>query len=238
MSQPDASRPTACCRRRRRSRSAPGARCWCAARARPDWEAKRIAELLRIGGDRVSAWGRIEQREGLPGLSRQPEAAARHAAALLAGLGHPGRPAAVARLPRPAAGAGAGSSQGLLAGLAAARPADRRVRASAEPRRDRLLEAQQGLARPRLVLPRRLQLRGQHAELQSHRRDGRAAGRRDDRLGLCDGRRPARARDAAAALLGASSTAARRRCSTTTICRSRSAARRCSPTSRPRRSTG
>ena len=85
---------------------------------------------------------------------------------------------------------------------------------------------------------RRLQLRGQHTELQPHGRDGRPAGRRHDGRPPPDRRRPARAGASGAALLGLAGQQGGRRCSTPTTCRSRSATRRCSPTSRPRRSTG
>ncbi len=60
ISQADASRPTAVlptaaevAQRARRAMAVRG-------EGRPDWEGKRIAELLRIGGDSVSAWGRID----------------------------------------------------------------------------------------------------------------------------------------------------------------------------------
>ena len=160
---------------------------------------RRAAQGRRRSGQQ------LVQRRGRRRLQGLPGAAARgagDAAALLAGLGDRRRVADLVRLPRPAARAGAGPREELLAGLAAARPRDQRLRASAEPRRHRLLAAQSRLARPRLVLPRRLQLRGQHPELQPHRRHGCAAGRRHDRRRLSHGRRPPWAGDPAAALLG------------------------------------
>ena len=177
LSQPDGSRPTAVlpspaevAARARKAMQVRG--------PRPPWEAARLAELLAVAGDRVSAWGRIKSeadyqayrnqlKQMLPVPPRYWEGWDIQEDLLLWYVFRD-------LLPAPAQD----HLRNYWTRLAAARPADRRLRPSAEPRRDRLLEAQQGLARPRLVLPRRLLLRGQHAELQSHRGDGRAAGRR------------------------------------------------------------
>ena len=164
-----------------------------AARAHP-----RAAQGGRRPGQQLVQRRRRRRLQGLPGPAAR---GAGNAAALLAGLEHRRRASGLVHLPRPAAGAGAGSCEELLAGLAAARPRDQRLPPSAEPRRHRLLQAQPGLARPRLVLPRRLQLRDQHPGLQSYRPHGRASGRRHDRRRLAHGRRPTRAGDAAPALL-------------------------------------
>jgi len=60
LSQADASRPTAVlptaaevAQRAQRAMVVRG-------EGRPDWEGKRIAELLRVGGDSVSAWGKVD----------------------------------------------------------------------------------------------------------------------------------------------------------------------------------
>ena len=179
-------------------------------RTRPAGAARLAARLAarahrRIAQGRRRSGQQLVQRRGRRRLQGLPGPAARgagDAAALLAGLGDRRRAAGLARLPRPAAGAGAGPHEELLAGLAAARPRDQRLRASAEPRRHRLLAAQSRLARPRLVLPRRLQLRRQHPEFQSHRRHGRVAGRRHDRRRQSHGGRPPWTRIFAAAVLG------------------------------------
>ena len=52
-------------------RSAPGARCWCAARDGRTGRASASPSCCRIGGDSVSAWGRDRRREGLQGVPRQ-----------------------------------------------------------------------------------------------------------------------------------------------------------------------
>ena len=115
--------------------------------ARPGTRPAR-ATRLAARAHRRAAQGRrrsgqqLVQRRGRRRLQGLPGAAARgagDAAALLAGLGDRRRVADLVRLPRPAARAGAGPREELLAGLAAARPRDQRLRASAEPRRHRLL---------------------------------------------------------------------------------------------------
>jgi hypothetical protein len=69
--------------------------------------------------------GGHQRPQGLRDLPGADPRIARYTAALLAGLGNPGRPAHQSRIRRPASGAGAGSSQGLLVDLADARFADR-----------------------------------------------------------------------------------------------------------------
>ena len=174
----------------------------------------------------ASAPGRDDRRrqglQGLPGASRVRSAG--HAAALLAGLGDPGRPAALVRLPRSAAGAGAGPSEGLLVGLAAARPADRCVRSSAEPRRRSTTGSATRDWRGRASFFR------DGYNFRSARRTSitpRAMGALLGGAMIGCGRMPwptaAMAWRRCRCASGVSSTAARRRCSTTTICRSRSA---------------
>ena len=144
---------------------------------------------------------RLSRRQELQGLCQERPGKTPDRSALLGGVAGTGLPVAAVDPARRGAGAADGAHEELLARLAAARAPDQRLRPSAEPGSHRVLAEDARLARPRLLLPRRLQLRGQHADLQPHGGHGCVAGWRVHRLGVRDRRRPPRSRTSRPALL-------------------------------------